>query len=111
MFTQNCLQILPTDVQTDRRTDGHDVTLEATPSKYFDGGLINAKILKKLPSYDRRLGTAAQATISNWHILGRCFLDVLSAFRYPKEHILQENTLIMLLAWLIHVFHGLKPYA
>ena len=23
----------------DRRTDRHDVTLEATPSKYFDGGL------------------------------------------------------------------------
>ena len=28
-----------TDGQTDRRTDRHDVTLEATPSKYFDGGL------------------------------------------------------------------------
>ena len=28
--------------QTDRQTDRHDVTLEATPSKYFDGGLKNA---------------------------------------------------------------------
>ena len=27
------------DGQTDRQTDRHDVTLEATPSKYFDGGL------------------------------------------------------------------------
>ena len=29
-----------TDGQKDRRTDRHDVTLEATPSKYLDGGLI-----------------------------------------------------------------------
>ena len=32
-----------TDRQTDRRTDRHDVTLEATPSKFFDGGLINSR--------------------------------------------------------------------
>ena len=86
---------------TDRRTDRHDVTLEATPSKYFDGGLTNILTSRFFVLISNSILTVMFVAVEDPHVTTVFVENGKCVGRRTKDEILEAQALAdaMMFGW------------